>query len=65
MPFHVANFPRMPVCPLLGHVVFGTLAALRNLPIDVLVGSFDVACFAMYTAVVVVNISLAHSPQQS
>lgn len=33
------------------HVVLGTFAALRYLPVDVLLGSFDIACLAVNAAV--------------
>lgn len=34
----------------LGHVVFGSFSTLRNLPIDVLLRSFDIARLAVYAA---------------
>lgn len=43
----------MPLC----HVILGALAALRNLPIDVLIRGLDVASLAMYAAVMIVSIA--------
>lgn len=43
---------------LLCHIILGTLTTLRNLPVDVLIGGLDVACFAMYAAVMDVRFAL-------
>lgn len=52
---HALAYEVMPLC----HVILGALAALRNLPIDVLIGGLDVASFAMYAAVISVSNCLA------
>lgn len=48
---HALKYEAMPLC----HVVLRALAALRNLPIDVLIGGLDVASLAMYAAVIKVS----------